>query len=151
MRKKDKEIKDKKEIEEIIKKAIALRIAMSENNMPYIVPVCFGYKENYLFFHSAPEGKKIDIIKKNNNVAFEIDVDLKLVKDKIGCKWGMEYKSVIGIGKAFFIEDLKEKEEALKIIMKQYSDETFDFNNINNVVVVKIKIEAMTGKKSKYF
>jgi len=74
-----------------------------------------------------------------------------LVKDKIGCKWGMEYKSVIGIGKAFFIEDLKEKEEALKIIMKQYSDETFDFNNINNVVVVKIKIEAMTGKKSKYF
>ena len=71
MRRKDKEIKDKEVIESIIKRATVCRIALSENNVPYIVPLSFGYKDNCLYFHSAPEGRKIDIIKQNNNVCFE--------------------------------------------------------------------------------
>ena len=62
MRRKDKEIKDKKEIESIIKRAKVCRIALSDNNMPYIIPVNYGYKNNCIYIHSASEGKKIDII-----------------------------------------------------------------------------------------
>ena len=67
VRRKDKEIKDKEVIESIIKRATVCRIALSENNVPYIVPLSFGYKDNCLYFHSAPEGRKIDIIKQRVN------------------------------------------------------------------------------------
>ena len=121
MRREDKEIKDNNVIESIIKRAIVCRIAFSENNIPYIVPVIFGYKDNCLYFHSAMEGKKIDIIKQNNNVCFEFDIDQELVKSKNSCSCSMKYYSVIGFGKAFFIDDIEEKRMALNIIMKHYS------------------------------
>ena len=79
MRRKDKEIADKKEIESIIERANVCRIGLSENNLPYVVPVNFGYKNNNIYFHSAPMGKKIDILKKNNNICFEIDIDHTLL------------------------------------------------------------------------
>ena len=78
MRRKEKEIKDRKEIISILQKAKICRIGLSENNKPYIVPMNFGYKEGCLYFHCANEGRKIGIIKKNNNVCFEIDTDHKI-------------------------------------------------------------------------
>ena len=82
MRRKDKEIIDVNEKINVIKKCKVCRIGLSENNIPYIIPLNFGYKyENNLltlYFHSALEGKKLDIIKNNNNACFEIDCDNKL-------------------------------------------------------------------------
>ena len=75
MRRKDKEIKDKAEIESIIKRATVCRIGLSENNVAYIVPMNFGYKDNSLYFHSAPMGKKIEIIKGFDNTLWLIDFD----------------------------------------------------------------------------
>ena len=67
MRRKDREIQDVGDIIKIIEKCKFARIALSQNNIPYIVPMNYGYTfENNkltLFFHSALEGKKIDIIK----------------------------------------------------------------------------------------
>lgn len=73
--------------------------------IPYIVPVCFGYKDNCQYFHSAADGKKIDMIKKNNRVCFEFDTREGLIKSENPCDWDMKYHSVVGSGKAFFIED----------------------------------------------
>ncbi|MFA4936465.1 MAG: pyridoxamine 5'-phosphate oxidase family protein [Candidatus Methanoperedens sp.] len=152
MRRKDKEIKDKKEIESIISRSDVCRIALSENNSPYIVPVCFGYKDKCLYFHSAADGRKIDIIKKNNRVCFEFDIHEGLIKSKNPCDWDMKYYSVIGYGKAFFIEDFEEKIKALNIITEHYSGNSFEFqgNSIDNVTVIKVEIENITGKKSGY-
>ena len=152
MRREDKEIKDNNVIESIIKRAIVCRIAFSENNIPYIVPVIFGYKDNCLYFHSAMEGKKIDIIKQNNNVCFEFDIDQELVKSKNSCSCSMKYYSVIGFGKAFFIDDIEEKRMALNIIMKHYSINTFEYskNVIDNTAIIKVEIDSMTGKISGY-
>ncbi len=150
MRRKDKEITDKKEIESIINKFDVCRIALSEKNSPYIVPVCFGYADNCLYFHSAQDGKKIDIIKKNNNVCFEFDIYDKLIKSEAPCDWDVKYYSVIGIGKAFFIDDFEEKIKALNIITGHYSGDSFVYqkNSIDNVTVIKVEIEKITGKKS---
>jgi len=74
MRRKDREIKDTIEIESIINRFPVCRIDLSENGLPYIIPVCFGYNDKRLYFHSANDGKKIDQIKKNNNVSFEFDI-----------------------------------------------------------------------------
>ncbi len=152
MRRKDKEIKDTKELESIISRSDVCRIALSENNSPYIFPVCFGYKDNCLYFHSAADGKKIDIIKKNNRVCFELDIHEGLIKSANPCDWDMKYHSVVGSGKAFFIEDPEEKTSALNIITEHYSSDIHEYqkNSVNNVTIIKVEIENITGKKSGY-
>ena len=75
MRRGEREIKDRKEIEAIIERANVCRIGLSDGKMPYVIPMDFGYKDNCLYFHCAREGKKIDIIKRNNSACFEMDID----------------------------------------------------------------------------
>ena len=150
MRRKDKEITDTAFLEEILSKAMVCRLGLCEGNQPYVVPLCFGYKDNALYFHCAEQGKKLDILRKNGNVCFEVDIDQQVLKADQPCNWGIKYKSVIGFGKAVFIKDAELKAKALDIIMQQFSKGTFEISEeaIKNTAVVKIKIESMTGKKS---
>ncbi|MBW2062902.1 MAG: pyridoxamine 5'-phosphate oxidase family protein [Deltaproteobacteria bacterium] len=150
MRKKDQEITDKELIEAIIDKATVCRIAFSEKNIPYIIPVNFGHKDGCLYIHSAPEGKKIDMIKNNNNVCFEVDIDHELIKSDSPCHFSMKYQSVIGFGKAFFIEGLEEKKMALDLIVGHYSDGSREYPEkiVRHVTIIKVEIDHMTGKQS---
>ena len=150
MRRKDREIKDKNEIEAIINSAIICRLAMIDEDYPYIVPLCFGYEDNTLYFHSASQGKKLDILKKNNRVCFEFDIDQRLKMGEKACEWGMTYKSVIGFGKAYFLKDFQIKRNALDHIMRNYADGSFEYSEpeIKNTTVIKVEIEQMTGKAS---
>ena len=152
MRRKDKEITDIKSIEEIISRAEVFRLALSLDDSPYVVPLCFGYRANTIYFHSAREGKKIDILKNNNKVCFEFDIDYELIESEDSCKWGMRYRSVVGFGKVVVIENMKEKQEALAIIMENYTDKTFLFPErmVQATLVAKIDIEQMSGKISGY-
>ncbi len=150
MRRKDKAINKKAAIEAIIHKSLVCRLGLSYNNTPYIVPMCFGYKNDILYFHSASEGKKIDIIKKNQNVCFQFDTNIEIKKAEDACHWGMKYQSVIGFGKADFINDFQEKKKAMHIIMSQYSDQAFQFPDsiLKGTSFIKVLIESMTGKQS---
>ncbi len=150
MRRKDKEITDKAEIKSVIGRSLICRLAMADENIPYVVPLCFGYKDNSLYFHSAGEGKKIDILKKNNLVCFEFDIDYEIKKAHKACDWSMKYKSVRGFGKASFLEDIESKCRALDIIMQQYAGKSFEYSEakIKNIIVIKVEIEHMTGKQS---
>ena len=150
MRKKDKEIIETSAIEAIIKKSLVCRLALSDEDYPYIVPLCFGYKDKVLYFHSSQKGKKIDIIKKNPKVCFEFDTDTEIVKAEDACRWTMRYRSVIGFGNASLLEDTEEKRKALNIIMSQYSDGTFEYNDsiLKKTFMIKVEIESMTGKQS---
>lgn len=152
MRRKDKEIKDQKLIEEIIKSASVCRLGLSYNDYPYIIPMNYGYSNNCLYFHSAKEGKKLDIIKKNPNACFEIDIENELLKGNRPCDWGMKYKSVIGFGKAQIVSDLLAKKEALNIIIKNYTSRIFEFDEkaINSIEIIKVEIKEINGKKSGY-
>jgi len=150
MRRKEREIKDKKEIEQILQHSSLCRLAMVDKDKPYLVPMNFGYREGALYLHSAREGRKINLIRKNPNVCFEVDEIIRFRKAKLACDWGVEYKSVIGSGKAVFLADPEAKRQAFDIIMAQYSDEAFDYsdNMLEKTLVIKIEIETMTGKKS---
>jgi len=155
MRRNDKEIKDKNIIKWILNEATVCRIALCDENNPYIVPMNFGFKNNYIYLHSAREGLKIDIIKKNNNVCFEADIETEISSSDSPCNWGMKYYSVIGFGKAHFIEDNGEKEDALNIIMQKYShksDKLFEYSKpaLDKTAAIKVEIESLTGKKSGY-
>ena len=150
MNRKDMEITDIEEIEGIINKANVIRMAVCENNRPYIIPLNFGYKDNCIYIHSSKKGKKIDILKKNNNISFEVDIDTVLIQSEKACDFSMKYKSVVGFGKAYFISDLKEKKQALDIIMSHYHKGDFDYSSeqIEKICIIKLNIESMIGKKS---
>jgi len=150
MRRSDKEITDRNAIEDIILRSKVCKLAMCEENRPYIVPLCFGFKNNTLYFHSAPKGKKIEILKKNPNVCFEFEIFTQIIKSAKACKWGMRYKSVIGFGKAGLITDDDLKRQAFDIIMNQYADGSFIYDDalLKSVVVINVGIQSMTGKQS---
>ncbi len=151
MRRNDKEITNRKELDEILTKARICRIGFIDKKIPYIVPMNFGYKNNCLYFHSAPVGKKIDLIRKNTVVCFEVDTDHDIVDTGIPCNWSTKYTSVIGYGKPSLIEDSNKKEEALNIIIDHYSKGNsykFPENKVRTVAIIRIEITQMTGKKS---
>ena len=151
MRRKDKEIKDKKDIKQIFKEAHVCRLGMFDGKMPYIVPMNFGYRDNVLYFHSALEGRKIDILKKKTNVCFEIDIPGKVINSKGACSWSMNYRSIIGEGRVEFIKDNSEKMDAFNIIMNQYSESNnweFSQKMIDKTLVFKVKIDSISSKRS---
>ncbi|MCP3944076.1 MAG: pyridoxamine 5'-phosphate oxidase family protein [Desulfobacteraceae bacterium] len=141
---------EKSAIEAVIYKSMVCRIGLSENNIPYIVPLCFGYQDNTIYVHGSLKGKKIDILKKNQIVCFEFDTNTEILPGEKPCEWSMKYQSVVGFGKALFLEKIEDKKKALNIIMKQYSDSPFSFSQkaITGTAVIKIEIESMTGKQS---
>ncbi len=128
------------------------RIGLAESNNPYIVPVNFGYEDGCLYIHSAKEGRKIDILRLNNKVCFEVDIDHDLVRAESACKWSMRYRSVIGFGRAFFVDDFEEKRKALDIIMQHYSNNSYEYseNLVEKAAIIRIEIDSMTGKRSGY-
>ncbi len=152
MRRKEKEITDIDEIERVIRRAIHCCIGLVHNDEPYIVPVSFGYERDALYFHGALEGRKVELIKKNNKVCFEIDTDVEPVKSEKPCDWTMKYRSVMGVGRAYIVENDEEKIYGLRLIMKQYSEGEFSFpkSRLDSVLVVRVDIGSITGKQSGY-
>lgn len=159
MRRSDKEIKDPEILHEILNQSEVCRIALCDGEKPYLVPMNFAYNENRLYLHSATSGRKIDIIKKNNSICFQMDIKTQMVRSENPCNWGMKYLSVIGSGKAHLIDDISGKKEALDIIMAKYSQKSiesdeklFEYseNSLNNVRVIRVEVEEITGKKSGY-
>jgi len=154
MRRKDREIVDKKVMVYIIEKAIICRVAMCWKDEPYVVPMNFGYQDNCIYLHSAGEGRKLDILRNNEKVCIEFDVDIELVQSQKACNTEMKYKSVLAFGKAVILKDIAEKKEALDIIMHHYynhdSLSAFHYpeDALEKVIIVKVKVENMTGKES---
>ena len=149
MRRADRELTDSIDMEKIIRSAQVCRLAMVDDGEPYLVPLNFGYRDATLYFHSAPEGRKIRLLRQTAKVCFEIDGEHELVKAELPCNWGMRYASVIGYGIPRFIEELEEKRAALSIIMAQFSDGAFTFSEqaVAATAVFALDITSMTGKR----
>lgn len=150
MRRADKEIADRGEIDKILRKATVCRLGLVDGAIPYIVPLSFGYDGNTLYFHSACEGKKVDLLRRNAVVCFEFDVDAEPVRSKTSCGWTMRYRSVIGYGTASFVENAGGKSKALEIIMRQYTDGPYEFPEemLRKIAVIKVVISEISGKVS---
>ena len=151
MRRTDKQIINTSDIEQIIKNSLVCRLALAKDNIPYLVPVSFGYDGKCLYVHTAKEGRKIDFIRANSMVCFEFDINVKTVEHKsVACKWSTSYQSVIGYGKMSELTDFREAAYALNQIMLQYSGKDWEMTEkmLETVKMWKIEIEEMTGKQS---
>ncbi len=151
MRKQNQEIKDTQIIEEILSKSEICRVAMIDDGEPYLLPFNYGYKDNCIYIHSAPAGKKIDILKKNNRVCFEIEYKAEVVKHADPCKWATRYRSVIGYGDIEIITDTKQKKAGLDIIMAhngKTGEHIYQEKQVDAMFILKLNITSVTGKQS---
>ena len=152
MRKTNQEITDKRIIEEVLAQSTICRIAMIDKGEPYLLPFNYGYKDKCIYIHSASRGKKIDVLRAHPRVCFEVEQKADLIKGPRACDFSTLYRSVIGYGEVEIITELYKKREGLEIIMTQHGASEFnDFKekNLEEVVILKLTIDSLSGKQSK--
>lgn len=129
MMNKEIEVTDFDEIESVLSSSRVCRIALFDGEYPYIVPMCFGYNleggKLELYFRCEEKGKKMELIRSNNNAAFEIDKLLGMTKDETTGFCAPSYKSITGTG-VIEITTAIEKITGLDFIMKKYGENTDD-------------------------
>lgn len=155
MRRKDREITEISEIMEIMKKCDSCSVAFHDEEFPYIIPMNFGFEQKdgviSLYFHSAETGKKLDLIRRNGNVAFEMSCSHRLVTGESACSYTMEYESVCGNGHMEIL-DHDHKIKALSLLMSQYADaQSFNFEEsaLKKVIVMQLSTNELYGKRLK--
>ena len=152
MTKRERQITDEKQILHILDTAKVLHLGLAVNNEPYVVPMNYGYcledGKLVLYLHSAVRGKKLDMIRANSRVFFEMDCDLVPFEGKVPCQYGLVYSSVMGRGTASIVEDVEEKMKAMTILMKTQTGKDFEFNErlVSIVAVIRIDVEEYTAK-----
>ena len=151
MRRKDLEVLDKERLVEVLKRCKVCRLGLADE-VPYIVPMNFGYAWNgrlTLYFHSAPRGRKIDLLKQSPRVSFEMDCDHQLVAGSTACRYSYRYSCLMGVGEARFLEEPEEKLAALKTIMRQVTgtdDYVYDELAVKSVAVFAVDATEVIGK-----
>lgn len=153
MRRKDREVKDLSKIEAVIDRAPFCHLAFFDGQWPYVIPISFGYELGHLYFHSAREGKKLDIIEANPRVSFSMEVDttpVPMPKTRSGLV--QPYRSVIGYGEVSIIPDDEDsKIHAIKVLAAHYCRQGVDAPRskkmLDMVAMWDLKIVHMTGKE----
>ncbi|MEX1308485.1 MAG: pyridoxamine 5'-phosphate oxidase family protein [Eubacteriales bacterium] len=151
MRRKDREITDRSEIDQILKEAEVLHLALNDNGTPYALCVNFGYDGEALYIHGANAGRKIDILNENPIVCFQAYTDYAMVVKKKASHFTARYRSVVGMGKAEFITTSEDKRYGLDVLMKGCAPgEEYSFGDevVGRTAVIKIAIESITGKQN---
>ena len=152
MTKRERQITEPEKILEILDQAKVLHLGLCVDNMPYVVPMNYGYAfENeklVLYLHSAVRGKKLDMLQKNPNVFFSIDCNRIPFPGKVACQYGMSYSSIMGQGTARILEDPEEKQQAMTALMKTQTGKDFEFNAplVSIIAVIRIDVTEYTAK-----
>ena len=150
MRKANREVKEPNAIRAIMEEAPVCRIGLSDNGMPYVVPMNFGLGEDCLYLHCAAEGRKLDIIRQNSRVCFEMDLLREVVRGGSACGFSARYASVIGFGRAVILDDATEKRTALDRIMEHYGEKgpfAYQDDVLATTTVIRVAIEGLTAKQ----
>jgi len=152
MRRKDREITDRGAMEAILDAAEVCRIALADGGEPYVVPVCFAYGDNAIYFHSALAGRKMEILAKNPRCCVEVDRSSGPIQSDNPCAWEMRYQSVICTGTARVLTEYGEKRDAMNRILQHYGspEHAFSEKELEKVGLVKISLDGMTAKQHGY-
>ena len=145
-------VTDRDQILHILDTGKVLHLGLAVDNEPYVVPMNYGYimegEKLVVYLHSALRGKKLDMIRANPNVFFEIDCDLMPFEGKVPCQYGLVYSSIMGRGEAALVEDVEEKKQAMTLLMKTQTGKDFTFEDrlVSIVAVIRIDVTEYTAK-----
>ena len=155
MRRKDREVTEHSQLLEILDKYMVCTIALHDEPFPYIVPMNYGYEEKdgeiTIYLHCAKEGQKMDLLRKNPAIGFEIDGGHGLIGNEEKFVYSYTYESIIGAGFAKVIEDESEKKEALCAFMKHQTGKTFTEipqAAFNAVTMIAVSVKKLSGKRN---
>ena len=152
MTKRELQITDEREIRAILNTAKVLHLGLCVDNEPYVVPMNYGYTMEdgklVLYLHSATKGKKLDLMRANPRVFFEMDCNWVPFEGEKPCQYGLAYSSVMGRGQARIVEDVEEKMQAMTHLMKTQTGKDFSFNEqlVSVVAVIRIDVAEYTAK-----
>ncbi len=155
MTRRERQVTDMGEIINILDKSKVLHLGLVDGDEPYVVPMNYGYEfvddTLIIYLHGARRGRKLDLIRKNPKVFYELDCDIVPFEGEVACKYGITYSSVMGRGEAFIVEDVEEKKHALSVLMKTQTgkDFTFDDKLVSVVSIIKIVTKEYTAKQRK--
>jgi nitroimidazol reductase NimA-like FMN-containing flavoprotein (pyridoxamine 5'-phosphate oxidase superfamily) len=150
VRRKDREITDSEELKQVLKSTKYVTIALCMDNEPYLVSLSHGYDEprNCLYFHCADEGKKLVYLKANSKVWGQAVQDYGVTDE---CDYA--YTSVHFKGTVSLIEDLREKQHAMEVMVRQLSENPEEKlakirpEKLAKTTMGRIDVSYMTGKK----
>ena len=151
MRRTDKEITNLGTIHAIVRDCEVCRLGLAVDGEPYVVPVSFGFNGEAVFFHTAKQGKKIDMMTANPRICVQFDRNVKLVTDdEDACSWTFSFESVIGFGTVTELVGEEEKTLGLNRIMKHYSgrDWSYGETHMRATRVWRVDLDILTGKRS---
>lgn len=153
IRRNDREITNKRAIEEFVAEEQILRIAFYDDGDIYIVPVNYGYlyeNDKYSFyFHGAKAGRKYELSKSKPVVGFEIDGKYNLLENEMACDYSAAFQSVIGTGRLQLVDDIEEKKIGLNTLMKQTTQRlewSYDDKMLEAVAVFKLDVHKISCK-----
>lgn len=153
MRRKDREIEEKSAQQAILENSETIHIAFAVNNEPYIVAMSFGFvweDRLAIYMHCAPEGKKLDMMRHNNRVCFQMETDTLLVVAPLSCRWNMQYSSIIGRGTLSEVTDEDERLKGLNLIMKNYGKKgrnNFAAEILQNTMILRLDAHEISAKR----
>ena len=154
MRRTDREVTDSEKIRDVITACHCCRLGFSDQGQVYIVPLNFGYEEadgrRIFYFHGAPEGRKIQLIRAGNPVGFELDTDYQLKEAPEACGYSARFRSVIGTGRVSLLEEPEEKIHALRCIMGHYTgrkDWEFPAVAVEKTAAFRLVVEELSCKE----
>jgi len=152
------EIKSKEKISQFLNSEHIGRIAsIDENGFPQVIPMNFVFLNDAIYMHSHTKGEKLDNIRNNSKVGFEVDRELEFLPSyfedpKDASLADTLYISVIIKGKGLIIEDRSEKTVALNALMQKYQPEgkyeplTSQMQVVDEVSIIKVIPNSITGK-----
>lgn len=154
MRRADRQVTDSAELRDILTRADCCHLALVDAGAPYLVTMNFGFLWEgplpVLYFHCAPQGRKLDILRADPRVCFSVDLDHELVLGTNDSHCTMRYTSLVGTGTVVFVTDPAEKKQGLDRIMAQYSPKTeFHYPEKVFAMTTLLRLDAaeLTGKK----
>jgi len=152
------EIKSKEKIKEFLDLEYVGRIAsIDENGFPQIIPMKFVFLNHAIYMHSDTKGEKLDNIKRNEKVGFEVDRELEFLPSyfedpKDASLADTLYISVVVKGICSIVEDRNEKTLALNGLMKKYQPEGGydplkpEMQVVDEVAIIKVEPDSFRGK-----
>jgi len=157
MRREEREIMDRKQIDWVISKTPVFRLGLCKDGQPYIVPLSFGYDGRSIYFHTARKGLKLDYLEANPRVCFEMEHEVNPIRNqKSPCNWSQSFYSVIGFGVVREITDERLKVQALNQVVEHYAEDepdslkawVFEEKLLNGTRVWEISIQEISGKQT---
>jgi hypothetical protein len=143
---------DERGILDLLARADVGQVALvNANGMPYVIPVCFVYENERIYFHCAQSGKKLDCLRSNNAVCFSAFEVLGLgVKAETPCNSWTYYRSIIANGTAHIVESREQKILTLRLLSEKYAKGPvgeIPEDSLGRTCVVEIVIDEVSGKK----